>query len=109
MFTFRARGNKGGTMKRWMLHVMIGILGLAIAMPAAAQTWNWKKHAGKTIRYVATNFQPTKAIEKQIPQFEQETGISPRAIRPWISSRRWSPSTPCSSWPQAGITLWRSS
>jgi len=62
-------------MKRWMVCLMVGVLGVAIAMPAAAQTWNWKKYAGKTIRYVATNFQPTKAIEKQLPQFEQEAGI----------------------------------
>jgi multiple sugar transport system substrate-binding protein len=56
-------------------------LGLAVllAPPVAAQQgWDWKKHAGKTVRYVATNFAPTKAIEKQLPRFEQETGIKVR-------------------------------
>jgi multiple sugar transport system substrate-binding protein len=62
-------------MKRWMMWVVVLVLMLGVVAPASAQTWDWKKYSGKTIRYVATNFQPTKAIEKQIPRFEQETGI----------------------------------
>jgi multiple sugar transport system substrate-binding protein len=62
-------------MKRWTMWVVVLLLTLAVVAPASAQTWDWKKYSGKTIRYVATNFQPTKAIEKQIARFEQETGI----------------------------------
>src|SRR5262245_41882090 len=66
-------------MRRSMLATFAGLgLALAVGATADAQTWDWKKHAGKTIRYLAHNFAPTKAIEKQLPRFEQETGIKVR-------------------------------
>ena len=65
-------------MRRLTLVLSIALASALVAGPAGAQPWDWKKHAGKTVRYVATNFAPTKAIEKQLARFEQETGIKVR-------------------------------
>ena len=49
----------------------------AVALPAAkAQDFNWKKHQGKTVNFLASNNPVANAILKYKADFEAQTGIT---------------------------------
>ena len=49
----------------------------AVALPAAeAQDFNWKKHQGKTVNFLASNNPVASAILKYKADFEAQTGIT---------------------------------
>lgn len=59
------------------IHYVGALLALAFAAQgAAAQDFNWKKHQGKTVTFLANNNPVANAILKHKADFEQKTGMT---------------------------------
>src|SRR6218665_640601 len=58
------------------LHALAAVVAILCAGATGAQDFNWKKHQGKTLTFLANNTPGANALRKNQAEFEQQTGMT---------------------------------